>query len=125
MSILSRTVADPTSGGGGPPDPAGQRMIPTSTDASVQIKDKVPASAEAVVVFAAEGAKDVAQSPALSIDERRAVERLFASGVSRGKAREAAVELVDIGAGKFRRVVVAGMGKAAKVTPEAVRQAAG
>src|SRR5688572_1823880 len=101
-------------------------MLPTSTNASVQIKDSVPASAEAIVVFAAEGGgAAAAKSPLLSPDERRAVERLFSSGVAKAKSRETATELVERAPGKFRRVVVVGLGKSEKITPETVRQSAG
>ncbi len=31
-------------------------MIPTSTDVTIQIKDRIPADAEAVIVFVTEGA---------------------------------------------------------------------
>ena len=101
-------------------------MIPTSTDVSIQVKDKTPANADAVVVFATEGGgEEAARSAALSREESAAVRRLFASGVARGRAKEVVFDVVETGKRKFRRVIVAGLGKAEKVTTESVRQAAG
>src|SRR5687768_9922942 len=102
-------------------------MIPTSTDVSIQVKDRVPADVDAVVVFALEGGEGAGESEALRESERRAVRRLFDAGVARGKAREVLLDVVDGegGRGKFRRVIVAGLGKAEKATQESVRQAAG
>src|SRR5688572_31335408 len=51
---------------------------------------------------------------------------LFRSaGVVRGRAKEIAFDLVDVGKGKTGRVFVAGIGRAEKVTSESLRQAAG
>ena len=105
-------------------------MIPTSTYVSIQVKDKPPANAEAVVVFVAEGAGEpagVKPLERLSRDESAAVRRLFDSGVARGKAREVVFDIVGGpgGGGRYRRVIVAGLGKPEKVSAESVRQAAG
>src|SRR5688572_19302071 len=102
-------------------------MIPTSTDVSIQVKDRIPADSDAVDVFALEGGERAGESDALRESERRAVRRLFDAGVARGKAREVVFDVVDGEAerGKFRRVIVAGLGKAEKATAESVRQAAG
>src|SRR5688572_13919175 len=101
-------------------------MIPTSTDVSVQVKDNVPANAEAVIVFATEEAKESGLSAGLSREESAAVRRLFASGVARGRAKEVVFDLVEGPRKKtFRRIIVAGVGKAEKVSSESIRQAAG
>src|SRR5688572_15100703 len=106
-------------------------MIPTSTEVSIQIKDKSPADTEAVVVFVTEGAGERAELPAaLSAEEAAAVRRLFASGVARGKPREVVFDIIGDGGGAgkrggFRRVIVAGLGKPEKASAESIRQAAG
>ena len=100
-------------------------MIPTSTDVAIQLKDKVPAAAEAVVVFFAEGGTDPAKTPGLARDDANAVRRLLGGNVVRGKAKEVGFDVVEAGAGKYRRVYVAGLGKVEKASPETVRQAAG
>jgi leucyl aminopeptidase len=100
-------------------------MIPTSTDVSVKVSNSVPANADAVVVFATEGADEVLQAAGLSRDESAAVKRLLAAGVARGKAREVVFDIVE-GKGKsFRRVLVAGLGNPEKVSTETFRQSAG
>jgi leucyl aminopeptidase len=109
-------------------------MIPTSTDVSIQIKDRVAADAEAVVLFATEGGAPDAPAAGLSADEVAAVGRLFASGAARGKPREVVFDIVQVGSGpgggagakgKFRRVYVAGLGRLEKASAESIRQAAG
>ena len=112
-------------------------MIPTSTDVSIEVSDRVPTDAEAVVVFVTEGSAPPDAPPGLSEDEAAAVGRLFASGAARGKPREVVFDIVEAGGGgagaasagavkaKFRRVIVAGMGKPEKATAESIRQAAG
>ena len=102
-------------------------MIPTSTDVSIQVKDKSPAQADAVVVFATEGGRDDAAGlRSLARDEAAAVRRLFDSGTARGRASEVVFDVVDAGKGPgYRRVIVAGLGKPDKVSAERIRQAAG
>src|SRR5688572_1198576 len=102
-------------------------MIPTSTDVSIEVKDKPPANADAVVVFATEGGGDeLARLPGLSREESAAVRRLFDSGVARGRAREVVFDVLDGPGGRgFRRVIVAGLGKLEKVSAESIRQAGG
>src|SRR5688500_10806980 len=99
-------------------------MLPTSTDATINVKAKAPADADAVVAFLTQGAGDAGVN-VLAAEEHRAVERLVAAGVVRGKAKEIAFDLVDAGKGKHRRVYVVGLGPAEKVTAEVMRQAAG
>ena len=100
-------------------------MIPTSTAVTIQIKPKPPADADAVVVFLPAGMTDAPASAALSRDDAAAVRRLLDSGAARGKAKEVVFDVVEAGKGKYRRVLVAGLGKPEKVTTETVRQAAG
>jgi leucyl aminopeptidase len=101
-------------------------MLPTSTDVTVQLKSQPPADADAVVVFATQGAKWADVARGAEADVGRAVERLLAAGVVRGKAKELAFDLLSSsGKGKSRRVYVAGLGDAKKVTAETLRQAAG
>src|SRR5688500_15020627 len=99
-------------------------MLPTSTDVSIDVKPKLPADAEAVVVFATEGSTAPAIG-VLSNEQRAAAKRLFAAGVVRGRAKEIAFDLVENDKGKTSRVFVVGLGRADKVTPETLRQAAG
>src|SRR5215207_2088441 len=96
-------------------------MLPTSTDVTISVKPKPPADADASVAFItadADGATD-------SSEDSRAVKRLLDAGVVRGKAKEIAFDLVEAGKGKHRRVYAVGVGAAAKVSAETVRQAAG
>jgi leucyl aminopeptidase len=100
-------------------------MIPTSTDVTILVSPRTPGDAEAVVVFLTDDTKDVPEMPGISAAERAAIRRLFASGVARGRAKEVVFDAVEIGKGKFRRVIVAGLGKPEKVTAESIRQSAG
>ena len=123
-------------------------MLPSSTNVSIDLAEagaKSPAakSAAAVAVFVTEGSTDAGEAGALLGEpERAGVARLLAAGVSRGKAREVHFDLIDAPAqptqgksegksqGKqkgpaYRRVLVAGLGPAEKVTNEVLRQAAG
>jgi len=100
-------------------------MIPTSTNVTLQLKPQPPASADATVVFVTQETKPDAAGDGLADADRRGVRRLLSAGVVRGKARELAFDLVDgAGNGKVRRVYVVGLGAAAKVTTEVLRQAA-
>src|SRR5690242_7170785 len=97
-------------------------MIPTSTDVSISVKETVPANSEAVIVFVTQDGKSV---PPLSEPERAAFDRLVAARAIRGKAKEITVDVVPTGGGKFRRLIVAGIGKRDKASPEYIRQGAG
>src|SRR5436305_1802311 len=100
-------------------------MVPTSTAVDIVSRAAVPANSQAVVVFVAEGADASAVGSALGETERTALRMLISSKVARGKAREAVVDVVEIGGGKFRRLIVAGLGKPDKITGESFRQAGG
>lgn len=99
-------------------------MMPKVTRVAVQVKNQIPAGAEAVAVFVTEGATRVPTN-GLPAEEQRAVQRLLDAGVVTGKAKEVGLDLVEAGKGKVRRVFVVGLGKADRVTAESVRQSAG
>ena len=73
-------------------------MLPTSTDVTITNSSRIPAKVDAVVTFLVEGPR---ASNALVAEDRRAVERLIAAGVIRGKAKEIAFDIV----GKGRREI--------------------
>ena len=106
-------------------------MIPTSTDVSIEIKNRPVSGMEVTAVFVPEGASDAGAAAALLAEnDRQAVARLLASGVSRGKSKEIHFDLIHepgkgTSPGGYRRVIVAGLGKPEKVTTESIRQAAG
>src|SRR5207248_385754 len=102
------------------------------TDVAIEVKGRLAVGMQAVAVFVSEGAKDAGEPDTLlAEDERQAVARLLASGVSRGKAREIHFDLIHEPSTEkpstddFRRVLVAGLGKEDKVNVESIRQAAG
>jgi leucyl aminopeptidase len=96
-------------------------MLPTSTDVTITVRPKAPADVDATAAFITSDARVAeAESP-----DSRAVRRLLDAGVVRGKAKEIAFDLVDVGKGKHRRVYAVGLGPAEKVTAETIRQAAG
>lgn len=98
-------------------------MIPTSTRVSISSAAAVAGGVDAVAIFIAEKTKAVG-GRIFANQERKAVERLIAAGVARGKAREVAAELVEGNGKKSRHVMVVGIGRAEKVSGEAIRQAA-
>ena len=101
-------------------------MIPTSTNVSIVVKTKPAADAEAVVVFVTQGSKAADGAGAAAAAGEKAAEsaaRLLNAGVARGKLREVHFDLLD-DRGKITRVYVAGLGPAAKLTQEVIRQAA-
>ena len=107
-------------------------MIPTSTDVAIEVKGRLAVGMEAVAVMVAEGARDAGPAgELLAEDERQAVARLLASGVSRGRPREVHFDLIHEPSTEkpstddFRRVWVAGLGKPDKANLESIRQAAG
>lgn len=105
-------------------------MLPTGTNVTIQVKSRLNTGLEAMAVFVTEGSTDAGSAAELlAEDERAAVARMLAAGVARGKPREVQSNLLDTLAtdkpADYRRLLVVGLGKADKVTPEAVRQAAG
>src|SRR5687768_756738 len=102
-------------------------MIPTSTNASVELGKGIPNGADGVAVFVTEKSKSLAGAGAESLgeNERRAAEQLLGAGAVRGKAKEVVSDLVESGKGKHRHVLIVGLGAKEKVTAESVREAAG
>ena len=99
-------------------------MIPTSTRVSISSASAVPASADAVAVFVAEKTKTIDER-ALTSAERKAAGRLIGAGVTRGKAKEVAAELVEGNGKKSRHVMLVGVGRGEKLSSDIIRQAAG
>jgi leucyl aminopeptidase len=101
-------------------------MIPTSTNVAVELRSAVPNQAQAVAVFVAESGEVCGDAPRLLDDAAiAAVQRLIKARVARGKAKEVVFDLLDQPRGRTRRIYAVGVGKAAKLNPETVRQAAG
>jgi leucyl aminopeptidase len=100
-------------------------MVPTSTDFSISVKGSAPANVEATIVFVEEGQAAGAGIPGLGDADRAALDRLLASGVVRGKAKEIAFDVIDVGPSKFLRLFAVGLGKRDKLSAETLRQAAG
>jgi leucyl aminopeptidase len=100
-------------------------MLPTSTTVSLEVQTRLPKDAQAVVVFAATGGKFSGDTQlVLGSAEFENAERMIRLGVVRGKLKEVDFDLLEV-AGKVRRIYVAGLGPAEKMTAETVRQAAG
>lgn len=101
----------------------GAGMIPTSTNVSIQVKNTVPADVDAVVTFTPEGDAGSAWD-GLDDSDRTGLERLRTSGALRGKTKEVIFDVVEVGRGKFRRVISVGLGRPEKLTAEIFRQCA-
>jgi leucyl aminopeptidase len=97
-------------------------MIPTSTNVAVELSGKVPAKVDAVVVLMEKGGKPGGVER-LSAGDRAAVEALVSAKSATGKANELATQVVT--EPSVHRVMVAGVGEAKKLTPQALREAAG
>src|SRR5690242_13485340 len=100
-------------------------MIPTSSDVTVQLAREVPAAADAVAVFTHKGVKpaDINTGP-LGGAERAAVGGLVDAGLVRGKSNEVTIHLVEAAPRKrSRRIIVIGLGNAAKFSAECLREA--
>ncbi len=107
-------------------------MIPTGSTITIQVKSSVNTDLGAVAVFVTEGSTDAGEDAAVLTEHEQAlVARMLATGVARGKLREVQSNLLDAPAGDqpqtadHRRLLVVGLGKLEKLTPEAIRQAAG
>src|SRR5215203_3859020 len=95
-------------------------MIPRSTNATVELSGKIPARAGAVTVLmkkdATPGGVDV-----LSEVDRGAVDALLAAKAATGRANEVAAQAVT--QPSPHSVLVVGIGAAAKVTAQSLREA--
>ena len=97
-------------------------MIPTSVDFSISVKNSFPATLDAIVVFAAEGAVGrIGTNDPVRCRSCRA-ETSGGGGAATGKANEVVFDLIETAAGKFRRIYSVGLGQADKATGETLRQ---
>ncbi len=96
-------------------------MIVTNAPVEISVTDRIPANAAAIVVFISQ---DESSVPGADKEIAAAADRLLSAGAATGKAKEIVFDLVGKGSG-VRRVYVAGLGKAEKVTAETIRQSAG
>ncbi|HEY2584402.1 MAG TPA: leucyl aminopeptidase [Tepidisphaeraceae bacterium] len=96
-------------------------MIPTSTRATLQVAKSIPTGSEAIAIFVHKQTKPGADYPSLPDAERKALDSLISSGVVRGKSNEVTQQLLD--GPKPRRLLVAGLGDAAKFSAECLREA--
>ena len=94
-------------------------MLPKPSDVKVSVKSAVPAEADAVVVVMAKGRVPDELEPAV----RQAVLGLVDAGIATGKAGEAIVHY--LGDDLPNRLIVAGLGDAAKSTFDGARLAGG
>src|SRR4051812_30272915 len=87
--------------------------IPTSTEASVQLKPDVPAAADAVAVFVHKQTKAGSDAVKALPEELRApLDALLTAGSVTGKSNELTTQLLPAGGGngKDRRLLVVGLG---------------
>lgn len=98
-------------------------MIPISTPIKLSLSSKIPANVDAVAVFAIAQTDEALQATQLDHDDRAAANRLLASGVAKAKAGEVVFDIVHLPKGKFRRVLLGGLGPADKVTADTYRAA--
>jgi leucyl aminopeptidase len=100
-------------------------MLPTSTSVSLSVKTKVPANADAVVVFATDDRQLVGDAVMiLSEKEMRIAMRLINANVVRGKVKEIDFDLIENKPGQLQRIYVCGLGSREKLTPEIARRSA-
>jgi leucyl aminopeptidase len=101
-------------------------MIPTSTNVRIDVATRLPADLDAVIVFAAEGARISGDAPRLLPPSvLKVAQRLLEAEIVRGTPKEIDFDLVEMPRKRLLRVYAAGMGPAEKVTPEAIRRTAG
>jgi leucyl aminopeptidase len=97
-------------------------MIPTSTDAVVELKQSVPAKCQAVVALIhKEMGIEEANPDALGEEGKEALAKLLKSGIVRGKSNDVTVHL--LGGEKTRRLIVIGLGNIKKFSSECLREA--
>lgn len=96
-------------------------MLPTYTHAAVAVKDRVPASADAVAAFIhKETSIDEINPGALSAPERAAIQQLLDARLVTGKSNEVTVHLP---AGGKRRLIIIGLGNIKKFSAECLIEA--
>ena len=101
--------------------------IPTSSDATVQLKADVPANAEAVAVFVHKQTKPGSDAVKSMPEEvRETVDALLAAGQVTGKSNELTTQLLPSpGNGKARRLIVVGLGAKEKFSGHCLLEAGG
>jgi leucyl aminopeptidase len=101
--------------------------IPTSTDASVQLKPDAPGNADAVAVFVHKQTKPGGDAvKALPQELRAAVDALLSAGSVTGKSNELTTQLLPApGNGKARRLLVVGLGARDKFCGHCLFEAGG
>jgi leucyl aminopeptidase len=101
--------------------------IPTSTEASVQLKPDVPAAADAVAVFVHKQTKAGGDAVKALPEELRApLDALLAAGSVTGKSNELTTQLLPAaGNGKPRRLLVVGLGAKDKFCGHCLLEAGG
>lgn len=99
-------------------------MIPTSTNVQVRVSARI-GTQSAIAVMMPEGG-EVSQESVQQLDSelRLGLWRLRDAGAARGKSREVATDLVGRGR-SIRRLLVAGLGNAKKLSVHCVRDAGG
>ncbi|HTL28739.1 MAG TPA: leucyl aminopeptidase [Tepidisphaeraceae bacterium] len=96
-------------------------MIPTSTNVSIDLKTKIPASADAIAVFVHKQTKaNDADLSVIPSDLREVVSRMISSGGVTGKTNEVQIQLLD--GAKPKRLVVIGLGNRDKFSLECLRE---
>jgi leucyl aminopeptidase len=101
--------------------------IPTSTDVSVQLKGDVPANADGVAVFLHKQTKP-GSDPVEALPKvlRRHVDALLEAGAVIGKSNELTTQLLNgAGNGKWRRLLVIGLGAKDKFSAHCLLEAGG
>src|SRR5437762_1971329 len=104
--------------------------VPTSTDASVQLKPEVPANAEAVAVFVHKQTKPASDSvKAMPEEVQPVVDALLAARSVTGKSNELTTQLLTSRGegrnGKPRRLLVVGLGAKDKFCGHCMLEAGG
>ncbi len=97
-----------------------RRMIPTSIQANVTLKETLPASTDAVVALIhKETALDEVNPAAFGSAAQEAMAKLLKAGIVTGKSNDVTVQLLEAG----RRLVVIGLGNIQKFSAECLREA--
>src|SRR5215216_1437345 len=101
--------------------------VPTSTDATVQLKADLPANAEAVAVFVHKQTKPGGDAvKAMPAELRETVDALLSAGSVTGKSNELTTQLLPSpGNGKARRLLVVGLGARDKFCGHCLLEAGG
>src|SRR5439155_9029474 len=107
--------------------PSPMPKLPTSTDATVQLRDQIPAGAEAIAVFIHKQTKPGSDAvKAMPEEVRGSVDALLAAGSVIGKSNELTTQLLPAsGNGKARRLLVVGLGAKDKFSGHCLLEAGG